>query len=284
VASAVGNPYFFTGRRLDFETGLYYYRARMYSPDMGRFLQTDPIGYGDGIHWYAYCGNNPVVLVDPEGLSVLGGYVSMIAGQGFDRSVDLSVRDYVNEFVIPANIGSITEGAKGWAAWADGAIPFADPFANTYNASEMGWSRAMGAVSRNAALVATGAWAWQAAGGATMQMGVSYSAQSGIHFMYGTTTATGGTTLLNSLPIGGQYVVTQAGTAYYAAHSITLSGIPAFSAGILATEGVTGLTCFEAMLVAAHQSGAAYGLIADGIFIFGEPAITHAVGNRKKGK
>ena len=152
--SAVGNPYFFTGRRLDFETGLYYYRARMYSPNLGRFMQTDPIGYGDGINWYAYCGNNPVVLVDPEGLSVLGGFVSMIAGQGFDRSVDLSVRDYVNEYVIPANIGSITEGAKGWAAWADGAIPFADPFANTYNASEMGFSRAMGHISRDAFLAA----------------------------------------------------------------------------------------------------------------------------------
>jgi RHS repeat-associated protein len=68
VASAVGNPYFFTGRRLDFETGLYYSRARMYSPNLGRFLQTDPIGYADGINWYAYCGNNPIILTDPFGL------------------------------------------------------------------------------------------------------------------------------------------------------------------------------------------------------------------------
>lgn len=67
-ASAVGNVYFFTGRRLDNETGLYYYRARMYSPHLGRFLQTDPSGYSDGINWYLYCGNNPIVLVDPLGL------------------------------------------------------------------------------------------------------------------------------------------------------------------------------------------------------------------------
>ena len=67
-ASIIGNPYYFTGRRLDTETGLYYYRARYYSPALGRFLQTDPIGYADGIDWYAYCGNNPVVLVDPWGL------------------------------------------------------------------------------------------------------------------------------------------------------------------------------------------------------------------------
>ena len=70
--SAVGNPYFFTGRRLDFETGLYYYRARMYSPNLGRFMQTDPVGYSDGINWYAYCGNNPVSWIDPWGLCAKG--------------------------------------------------------------------------------------------------------------------------------------------------------------------------------------------------------------------
>jgi len=43
------NPYMFTGRRYDSETALYYYRARYYSPEIGRFLQTDPIGYNDGL-------------------------------------------------------------------------------------------------------------------------------------------------------------------------------------------------------------------------------------------
>ncbi|MCD6340925.1 MAG: RHS repeat-associated core domain-containing protein [Desulfurococcales archaeon] len=36
------NPYLFTGRRYDSETGLYYYRFRQYSPEIGRFLQPDP--------------------------------------------------------------------------------------------------------------------------------------------------------------------------------------------------------------------------------------------------
>jgi len=64
----IGNPYMFTGRRFDLETGLYYYRARYYDPNTGRFLQTDPIGYADGINWYNYCGNNPLNCIDPGGL------------------------------------------------------------------------------------------------------------------------------------------------------------------------------------------------------------------------
>ena len=80
--SACGNPYMFTGRRLDTETGLYYYRFRYYKPEIGRFLQPDPIGYADGLNMYSYCGNNPINWIDPLGLTGFGIGGSITAGVG----------------------------------------------------------------------------------------------------------------------------------------------------------------------------------------------------------
>ena len=58
----------YTGQAWVPELGMYYYKARMYSPTLGRFLQPDPIGYGDGLNWYDYVGGDPVNFVDPFGL------------------------------------------------------------------------------------------------------------------------------------------------------------------------------------------------------------------------
>lgn len=80
------NPYTYTGREHDTESGLYYYRARYYDPTIGRFMQEDPIGFAGGdINLYNYVGNNGVNFIDPTGESLLQAGAWLLLGvQGYN--------------------------------------------------------------------------------------------------------------------------------------------------------------------------------------------------------
>ena len=67
-SGSLTNPFQYTARESDPETGLYYYRARYYDQNVGRFLSQDPIGFYPGVNFYAYVDNSPISLLDPLGL------------------------------------------------------------------------------------------------------------------------------------------------------------------------------------------------------------------------
>jgi RHS repeat-associated protein len=67
-SGAITGRFGYTGQAWIPELGLYYYRARIYNPSLGRFMQTDPVGYNAGMNVYAYVRGDPVNWTDPSGL------------------------------------------------------------------------------------------------------------------------------------------------------------------------------------------------------------------------
>ena len=82
-SAAAATPFGYTGQRFDQESGLYYYRARHYSPRIGRFTQVDPTG---GANLYGYVGNDPLNVRDPRGLAGQSNYDSGWGGSSYGGS------------------------------------------------------------------------------------------------------------------------------------------------------------------------------------------------------
>jgi RHS repeat-associated protein len=97
-SGSLTNPFQYTARESDAETGLYYYRARYYDPTSGRFLSEDPISFRGGFNFYSYVLDDPLNWIDPFGLKttviiiyengpggvVFGGHAALYIDNGGD--------------------------------------------------------------------------------------------------------------------------------------------------------------------------------------------------------
>ena len=135
------NPFRYRSYYYDTETGLYYLQTRYYDPEIGRFINMDGIDYADpetinGLNLYAYCGNNPVMYVDPTGHSFLAILiVAAIAG---------------------AIIGAAAAGVEAYKAGGDGLdIAGAAILGGIAGAAVGGISAAIGGVG--ASMIGSGA-------------------------------------------------------------------------------------------------------------------------------
>jgi RHS repeat-associated protein len=123
--SGVGNPYLFTGRRLDGETKLYYYRMRYFDAIQGRFTQRDLIGVWEDMrnlgNGYTYVANNPLSYSDPSGLampcsSTQSGTVVNIKVCGnliYNKSGAKLTKTYKHSTTVSAEFGAEYKGLSG---------------------------------------------------------------------------------------------------------------------------------------------------------------------------
>jgi RHS repeat-associated protein len=114
VSGSVSNPFSYTGRELDSETGLYNYRARYYDQTTGRFVSEDPIKFLGGANFYRYGRNNPLIYRDPSGKDpLLGVWIGALAGGIYGGLGAAAEGGSLTDILEGAGIGAISGAAIG---------------------------------------------------------------------------------------------------------------------------------------------------------------------------
>jgi len=121
------NPLRYCGEYYDTESGLIYLRNRYYDPELGRFINEDPIQ--DGLNWYAYANNNPVMFVDPLGLDSYIFYLPEWESEAQSDRQDLIDMGVAEDEIHLIPITSEEDLVNGWNGM--GTIEDADGNENT---------------------------------------------------------------------------------------------------------------------------------------------------------
>ena len=123
------NPFRYRGYYYDVETELYFLKTRYYDPEIGRFITIDDISYLDpdsinGLNLYAYCGNNPVMCVDPSGTFAFSTFliglaisslVTWVAGEVFGHQLVGGIGSAIGGWsAITTGISLLAYGPVGW--------------------------------------------------------------------------------------------------------------------------------------------------------------------------
>jgi RHS repeat-associated protein len=122
ATEGIYNPFRYTGREQDQRTGIYYYRARYYDPNIGRFISEDPSGFRGGINRYAYVRNGPLNFTDPFGLASCkpDGWNRLAVGLGGLGKMALGGAKIGLGLGVTAESGGLAVGLGYYSAWSGG--------------------------------------------------------------------------------------------------------------------------------------------------------------------